>query len=563
MTPDTFIDRLHDDFTFFMEAIWHDRNLAQYAPIGWVERDILDWIQNGPTRQGILAWRGFGKTHLVTAGVACWDLFRNPDSKILIVSKSEGEAKKTLRLIREWIDHVPFLKHLKPEGDLRDAATQFDVSGAQPSRDPSVAVKGIDGQITGTRASRVILDDVETKNNTKTAEAREDLNIKVRECSAIASYGDRRINYIGTYHHEESLYIKLSERGYAFRTWPILYPQTKDKILNLSPAIQKRINDGTNQPGDIVADYRISREQVIEQQAEGASFFAMQYMLICDLGESERYPLRLENLIVFPIQRDQAPISIAWGKSNGQGTSTRITEIQSLGLSGDALYGPIMFDPQWSKYAGTKMWIDPSGRGTDKTGYAIVGYAHGYLWVKAVGGLSGGYEPQVLSTLAQLARLHGATEIYIEDNFGQGMFEPLLRPVLQRHFLEPGASQEHPDGWKADCQTIRVHGQKELRIIENLEPVMAQHRLVVCPSVIENEDLQRQLTRITRQRESLAHEDELESLAMCISQWRSLLQNDPTKAADKEREDLINQQLQEMRQLAGLNIPKPTWFKHN
>lgn len=563
VTVQDYIDRLHNDYTFFMRQVFADRQLDKHAPIGWVEEDILDWIQNGPKRSGVLAWRFFGKTHLITAGVTCWDLLRDPDAKILIVSKSEGEAKKTLALIRDWIEHVPFLQHLRPGDNDRDSATQFDVAPSEPSRTPSVVAKGVDGQITGTRASRVIADDVETKVNTKTLEARVDLDEKVRELSAIASYGERRITYIGTYHHEESLYLKLQERGYAFRTWPMLYPKPDDKILNLAPAIQERIDNGDAKPGDITAPYRVTREIVIEQQSEGRSHFAMQFMLISDLGETERYPLHLEDLIVFPVHRDQSPISIAWGKNNGQGQSTRITDIPSLGFGNDGFYAPIMYDSQWAEYQGCKMWIDPSGRGKDKTGYAIVAYGHGRLWCKACGGLTGGFDPATLSTLANIAKLHNATEIYIEDNFGQGMFEPLFVPVLQQHFLEPGKDDQFPAGWKASTETIRVTGQKEIRIIDNLEPVMNQHRLIIDRSVAENETLQRQMTRLTRQRDCLEHDDELESLAMCVAQWQDTLRIDPEKAADQQRDRVIEEELQRMQQWAGLNTSKPRWFTHN
>lgn len=563
MNPQAYLDRLRDDFVFFMEQVWIDRRFDRYAKLGWVERDILRWIQRGPTRSGVLAWRGIGKTHLVTAGITSWELFRNPNAKVLIVSKSESEAKKTLSMIRNWIDNIPFLQHLIPVDGQRDSATQFDVAGSEPSRDPSVCAKGIDGQVTGTRASRIIADDIETKNNTQTIEARTELNEKVKELSAIASYGERRITYVGTYHHEESLYLKLAERGYRFRTWPMLYPQATDKILDLAPSVQKNLDAGVGKPGQIVADYRISPDFVAEKQSEGVSYFAMQYQLISNLGDEQRYPLRLEDLIVFPINRDKCPISIAWGKSNGQGTSTRITDISSLGFGNDALYAPIMYDLKWGDYQGTKMWIDPSGRGADLTGYAIVAYGYGYLWVKACGGLQGGYSDTTLSVLCNLARQHLVNEIYLEDNFGQGAIEALMIPVLRSYYLEPGADPAYPQGWKASTQTVRVTSQKETRIIESLEPVLNQHRLVIDRTAIDNPSLQRQLTRITRDRNALEHDDELESLAMCCHQWNSILRVSQADAAEKHRQKLIDDQLEEMRRLAGSPSRRPAWFVHH
>lgn len=559
-----YLTRLVSDFVFFCEQLWIDRKLDAVAPLGDVERDICRYAAYGPQRQVVLAPRGFGKTHLVTGGLACWDLYCNPQHKILIVSKSETEAKKTLRLVREWIEHVAFLKHLCPDRDQRDSATQFDVGPAKSDRTPSVTAKGIDGQIEGTRAHRLIADDVETTGNTKTLDSRHDLAHRVMEFTSIATYGKRLINYVGTPHHEESLYLspdKLPARNYAVRTWPLLYPHPTEKVVGLAPMLQKRLDDGVSKPGDIVCPYRFDQQYITERRAEGRTYFAMQQMLVADLGDTLRYPLQLRDLIVFPVNRDRAPATIQWGTSNAFGASTRIEDILSLGFDRDGFYHPIFYDPAAQKYSGTKMWIDPAGRGADSTGYSIIAQLNGYLWVKACGGLTGGYEPQTLEKLAQLAKLHRARNIYCEDNFGQGMFVQLFEPVLAKHFIRTG-DPNHIDNWSTSIETVRVTGQKEVRIIDALEPVMNQHRLVVDIDVAKNEIWQRQLTRITRQRNSLEHEDELESMAMCVAMWQDAMNQNPQKSAERKADQLIDDQLKAHRQAMGVQTVEPNWVTH-
>jgi hypothetical protein len=48
------------------------------------------------------------------------------------------------------------------------------------------------------------------------------------------------------------------------------------------------------------------------------------------------------------------------------------------------------------------------------------------------------------------------------------------------HLFKPLVNSIHP----CSFEEVRNHTQKERRIIDTLEPVMARHRLVICPSVI-------------------------------------------------------------------------------
>ena len=150
-------------------------------------------------------------------------------------------------------------------------------------------------------------------------------------------------------------------------------------------------------------------------------------------------------------------------------------------------------------------------------------------------------------------------EVLVEDNFGQGMMAALMEPVLRRHYVEPGDDQ-YPKGWKCFIDTRRMSQQKEVRIIESLEPVMNSHRLVVDQTVASNMEFQQQLTRITRQRNCLAHEDELESLAMCVAEWRDVLYQDPVVSADRLAEADLDKALQE--HYLQHESASPGWFTH-
>ena len=65
------------------------------------------------------------------------------------------------------------------------------------------------------------------------------------------------------------------------------------------------------------------------------------------------------------------------------------------------------------------MCIDPSGRGKDETGYVVLYYLNGYIYLMEVGGLNGGYADNVLVKLANIAKKYKVNEVVIEGNFGK------------------------------------------------------------------------------------------------------------------------------------------------
>lgn len=557
---EAYIERLATEFEFFAEQLWEEIGMPELAQH---QREIAGWLQYGPRRRGVRAFRGASKTW-VTLAYCIWRLFKDPNDRIMVVSKSEKHARDSLYMVRKWIGQVEWLQHLAPDkrSGHRDSSTKFDVGPSEVDRTPSFVAASITGQIQGSRSNCIIADDCETPENTMTLEQRDRLRERVKEFDNILIPGGD-IVFLGTPGHMESLYTKLAESGFSFKAWPVRLPTIAETIPDLADELTARLEDG-EPAGSPIWPERFNTEELTEREAsEGRSTFGMQYMMLTHLGDGLQYPLVLRDIMVFPVQRDKAPLTIAWGTTNDRGGSTRCEDIPSLGFGTDGYYSPIMYDNDWSTYSGTKMWIDPSGRGTDLTGYAIVSHLNGTLFVKAVGGFEGGYSAEALEGLAYQARLHGAREIFVEDNFGQGMFRQLFEPVLQRHFVERG-SDEYPDGWGATIDGVRAVGQKEVRIITSLEPVMNQKRLVMHPDVAKDEGLQRQLTRITRERNCLRHDDLIESLAMCVKQWEESLNSDPERGASRKRQEWIDEKVKKHYAAMGLETTDgDRWFKHH
>lgn len=524
------------DFRNFLYLVWQHLNLP--APT-LVQYDIAHYLHHGDKRIIIEAFRGVGKSW-ITSAFACWSLLMNPQEKILVVSASKQRADDFSTFTKRLINEMPVLQHLIPREGQRDSNIAFEVGPALASHSPSVKSVGITGQITGSRASLIIADDVESANNSATQVQREKLGETIKEFDAVLT-PEGRIVYLGTPQTEESIYNKLKERGYRIRVWPARYPKNqkmRDSYGNtLAPIIADKYDSNpTKYQWEPTDPSRFDNKDLIERELSyGKSGFALQFMLDTSLSDADKYPLKTSDLIIMAVDAEKAPVKVVWASSR----ELIIDGLPNMGFTGDRFHRPMWVSPDWTDYQGTVMSIDPSGRGKDQTGYAVVSQINGQLHAQRVGGLFGGYTEENLRKLATIARDTGCNRIIVESNFGDGMFSQLLKPVLQ--LIYPCTVEE-----------VRHSQQKEKRIIDTLEPVMNQHRLVFDERIIKedateeqkNYSLMYQLTHITRERGALLHDDQLDALAIAVAYWVEAMARSQEDVVEQHREELLKRELE-------------------
>jgi hypothetical protein len=572
-----FLEKILNDYEAFVHAIWINRKLDRVSVLDDVARDMCRWAANGPRRRGVLAFRGEGKTHKVSACLTCYRLRRDAQRKIFIIGKSKGEAKKTLALVKGWLSKIWFLEDLKPHQNekwRRDNTEQLDVGPATEHRQPSVTAIGIDGNIEGNRAHTIIPDDIETKKNSKTQEARAELlrlcnefvNVLYPETDTIDPV---EIVCAGTPKNEETLYVKMIDQGYSFRSYPIVYPSPAERVINLAPFLQDRLDRGLAQPGQPTCPKRFGELEISVRRSSGFIEWCMEYMLIADLAKSNRYPLRLKDLIVMPVHRDHAPLSVQWGTKDHNGDTA--LPIRSLGFGEDRCYGPMWFDQQRAPFDGiTYAALDPAGKGLDKSGLAIGATLASMIWVKGVFGLDGGADTSALDRIATILREHDARDLWVEINIDAfGLYEQFLYAAIRRHAVEPAADSRFPKGWTCSLTTGRSQGQKEVRIISVLEPIISGHRMVIAPEAIElsgddetANELQYQITRINRNRNALTEDGKLDALSMLCKRLQSGVTTEPAHAAETRRARQLQDAIAEQRRLCGLDDTTDRVFTH-
>jgi hypothetical protein len=526
-----------------------------------IQYDIANFIQSGDQRSIVEAFRGVGKSWITSAYV-CHQLLLNPQINILVVSASKSRADDfstfTLRLINE----MPILNHLIPSESQRQSKISFDVKPARASHQPSVKSLGITGQLAGSRADLIVADDVEVPNNSMTQGMRDKLSESVKEFEAIIK-PKGRILFLGTPQTEQSLYNALTERGYKLKIWTARYPtdtQLKSLAFHLSEQIKDELKADKTLIGQSTDPQRFTNEDLADREASyGRSGFALQFMLDTRLSDMDKFPLKLSDLIVMNLNPDKAPEKVIWASS----PELRIDDVPCVGLNGDAYYRPMALQGDWVDYTGSVMAIDPSGRGKDETAYAVVKMLNGQLFITQAGGLDGGYEDKTLQRLANIAKDEKVNLVLVESNFGDGMFTKMLSPFLMKTH-------------KVTVEEVRHSTQKEKRIIDTLEPVMNQHRLIVDPKIIDSDygstqkytpetalkyQLFYQMSRITTDRGALAQDDRLDVLSMAVSYWVEQMARDVDNAMQDRKETLMRNELQKfMEHSIGAKPKATTWI---
>ena len=512
---------LQQDFKLFLQALWAELGLpsptrAQYA--------IADYLQNGPKRLQVQAFRGVGKSW-ITGAFVLWTLFNDPERKVMIISASKERADNMSIFLQKLIIDTPWLKHLQPKSDdSRWSRISFDVN-CSPHQAPSVKSVGITGQLTGSRADLMILDDVEVPGNSLTEFMREKLLQLCTEAESILTpKSDSRIMYLGTPQTTFTIYRRLAERNYRPLVWPARYPR-QDKLSKyegiLAPEIQEDVDMGAEEWAP--TDDRFTNEDLIEREASmGRSNFMLQFQLDTTLSDAQKFPLKMADLIVTSVNPTTAPENVIWCSD----PSKVIRDAPTVGLPGDYFYSPMQLVGEWSSYDETICSVDPSGRGTDETAAAFLSQRNGLIYLHEMSAYRDGYSDSTLLDILAKCRTYGVTSLVIETNFGDG----IVGELFKKHLIN---TKQH-----INIEEVRANVRKEDRIIDSLEPVLNQHRLIVDRGVIDwdyasNKDspaeerllymLFYQMSRMCREKRAVKHDDRLDCLAQGVKYFTDAL----------------------------------------
>lgn len=519
-----------------------------------IQADIGKYLEEGPKYRMIQAQRSQAKT-TIAAAYCVWRLVHNPRERILIISAGGSQAADISTLIIRIIMNVDVLECLRPDKSAGDRVSveKFDVHYSLRKLDKSASVSccGITANLQGRRADVLLADDIESQKNSLTALMREQLHQKTLDFTSINATGD--IIYLGTPQSSDSIYKTLPERGYDVRIWPGRFPtveqlpyyngQVAPVLVELMERFpQLRSGGGVHGDQGIPIEPTFLGEEVLraKEKDQGPAWFQLQHMLNTELMDAERHPLKTENIPILPIRvGDELPLEIKRGYTyediSVNGKSYRYTK-------------PHFISSELSKPQGVCLYFDPAGggkgkgtHGGDETGWACTAFLNGNIYVLGVGGIKGGYDNQQLEEMAALVGKFKPNVVKIEINFGYGALRSILLPIIRERYPDCAVEDDF------------VTGQKEVRIIDILEPIIARGSLIFAESVVKEEaaslnihpdvskmhySLSHQLTGITRDKDSLIHDDRLDALAGSCNHWEQQLILDQKKVRQRLYESI-------------------------
>ncbi len=535
MTPE---DKIKKSFKVFLRLLWKSLGLP---PPTRAQLAIADYLQYGPRRRQIRAFRGLGKSW-IAAAFCLWRLFCDPDRKILVVSASKQRADDFTIFCQKCILEIEWLNFMAPiNDDQRWSRVSFDIRGARPAQSPSIKSVGITGQITGSRADDIVFDDVEVPGNSATDLMREKLLQLIQEGeSVLTPYEASTITFLGTPQTVFTVYKTLQERAYTPFVWPARYPK-REKMFTYEGLLAQQLIDDyeTGQAVEgAVTDTRFADEDLRERELSmSRSNFMLQFMLDTSLSDSLKFPLKLQDIPVVPLDIRVGPTSVVW-----RADREHALDLPAVALPGDRWYRPAEVG-QSEPWVDTIVAVDPSGRGKDETVAMVLSQINGNIYLRKMFTSTDGYADRTLIGILQMCKACGARRGIIESNFGDGA----VMEMLVKH----GREQNIMVGWEESRATTR----KEDRIIDTLELVLNQHRLIIDEALVRwdyhsNETLapeerlpkmlMYQLTRMCREKGAVRFDDRVDCLALGVKYFQDIYAVSEDLEIDRKRKEEFN-----------------------
>ncbi len=243
-------------FTRYVMRNDRDGKALQMAPMHFAWHDLISRYDR------LVIWSHVeaGKTFQCSIARVLWEIGNDPSIRILVLSNTHGQAAKIARAIAAYIESSNELHEVFPDLYPTDRKVEswqplsgsLTVRRPTVSKDPTVSVSGVHGNILGARYDFVILDDILDPENTRTSEGRKALIDWLQATVHGRLTAKAKMMVVGTaFHPEDALhyYAKAFSRGelrafkypvlddYGHPRWPEQWPRDRieKRRLELSP----------------------------------------------------------------------------------------------------------------------------------------------------------------------------------------------------------------------------------------------------------------------------------------------------------------------------------------
>ena len=518
-----------------------------------IQYDAALWLVNSGPRVVFSCMREFGKT-IIVASYICWKLDLDPNYLFVVQCANQDKARSIIRLVLQLIQNTPELAYMAPiEGEHKKTLNMFDIATkTSVTRECSITAYGSSSEITGAHVHEVIADDLETRENSLTDLRQERLLELIREYEdlLISDIPTCRVIVIGTPQTQESIYFSLLEVGYEMMRLPSRYPELNNEHIDtLAPFLLKRLLDKDDKeaiPWAPTYPERKPEEYLVRKQMmQGDIRFYLQDLLDPSLSDADRYPLKLKNLIVYDSDIESFPSSLRWSNRSEHRLS-----IPCPGTKGDGFFEPEKISDNFTDFVERIMWVDPSGSGSDEVAWSVGLGIPGYVYIPEVGGRVDAFSDLTMQAMALTAKKYKVHRVLVEPNNGGGAYRKAMEPTFKK--LNVAASLED-DKWST--------GQKEARIIDTILPYLGTHKIVVSAQVASDPIWGHQFSHINYTKQSLPHDDRVESTWGVIKHLSYLLEEQEMDQTTDWQEERVRKAVEAYWGETPMDDPTPLgWY---
>jgi len=145
------------NFKFFCDNVLSDIFMEKYGGLQPYMEEWFNLIQEN-SRVGIFAARGYAKTTILGVAYPLWLAFTKKNKAILVVSRSEAQAKRVLAVIKVAIEQNPLLVELKPK-EARDTWSSKQINTTTGCK---IYCRPFTKSILGERTDFVLMDEADS-----------------------------------------------------------------------------------------------------------------------------------------------------------------------------------------------------------------------------------------------------------------------------------------------------------------------------------------------------------------------------------------------------------------
>lgn len=242
----------------------------------------VEWQDHVSKHRRVLIWAHVesGKTQQLSVARTLWELGKNPNLRVVIVSNTVKQAEKVSKAIGHYITESEELKQvfpdLKPNPGGPWTQTAITVKRSTRAKDPSVQACGIHGSILGARIDLLVLDDILDYENTRTAHLRNDTKQWVYSTLFGRLTADARVICVGNaWHQEDLLHYFAQSKGWFAKSYPVCDENNQTNWPEQWP--NKRIEQQRIDLGPL----EFSRQMLNEARSNDTARFKKEWIEAC------------------------------------------------------------------------------------------------------------------------------------------------------------------------------------------------------------------------------------------------------------------------------------------